>query len=92
MPTVIELLTFNHEFMTRKILKFFAIGILFMIVFLACRADNEEISNPKDENSEFVSKSLWKEDEIYIKNVMKIYNTHEREIQKKSAIRIGIML
>ncbi len=37
-------------------------------------------------SKEYHSKSLWKEDETYIKNVMKVYNENEAQIKKVNGI------
>ncbi len=59
----------------------------FMAVFLfllhSCVHD-EIYSSSDPASAEYHSKSLWKEDEKYIKNVMKIYSEHEDNIKKFS--------
>jgi hypothetical protein len=58
----------------------------FMAVFLfllnSCVHD-EMYSASDPAAKEYHSKSLWKEDEIYIKNIIKIYEEHEAEIRKE---------
>ncbi|RXM40629.1 hypothetical protein BOQ62_04725 [Chryseobacterium sp. CH21] len=56
--------------------------ILFTL-FHSCIHDETLItSNPN--SKEYINKSLWKEDEKYIKNVMKIYQDNEPEIKKSN--------
>ncbi|SIS62798.1 hypothetical protein SAMN05421639_11411, partial [Chryseobacterium shigense] len=48
---------------------------------------HDELSSSSDPTSkEYHSKSLWKEDETYIKNVMKVYNENEAQIKKVNGI------
>lgn len=61
----------------------------FMAVFLtflhSCVHDEmSSASNP--DSKEYTHKSLWNEDEKYIKNVMKIYFDNESEIRKTSGV------
>ncbi|MFL9835413.1 hypothetical protein [Chryseobacterium terrae] len=48
----------------------------------SCIHDEVYASPDSSYSKEYASKSLWKEDEKYIKNVMKIYFEHEEEIKK----------
>ena len=48
---------------------------------------HEEIISSADPSStEYTNKSLWKEDETYIKNVMQVYFENEAEIKKANGI------
>jgi hypothetical protein len=55
-----------------------------MAVFLSLYScvHDELISSSDPASKEYHSKSLWKEDEKYIKNVMKVYFENESEIKK----------
>ncbi|GAA4157379.1 hypothetical protein GCM10022217_17190 [Chryseobacterium ginsenosidimutans] len=58
-----------------------------VICFILHSCVNDEIISSSDPISkEYHSKSLWKEDEKYIKNIMKIYTEHEKDIKKSSGI------
>jgi hypothetical protein len=58
---------------------------VFVLLLQSCVHD--EIYSSSDPTSkEYHSKSLWKEDEKYIKNVMKVYFDNESEIKKTSGI------
>ena len=44
---------------------------------------HDEIYSSADPSStEYINKSLWKQDEKYIKNVMTVYTDNEEEIKK----------
>ncbi|MDQ8143811.1 hypothetical protein [Chryseobacterium sp. CFS15] len=47
---------------------------------------HEEIISSSDPSTEYINKSLWKEDETYIKNVMQVYFENEAEIKKANGI------
>ncbi len=65
----------------RKLISWLAFMMAFCLLLLSCVHD--EIYTASDPASkEYHSKSLWKEDEKYIKNVMKIYSEHHEEIKK----------
>ncbi|WP_157761408.1 hypothetical protein [Chryseobacterium camelliae] len=67
--------------MMRKLISWLSFMMAFCLVLLSCVHD--EIYTSSDPASkEYHSKSLWKEDEKYIKNVMKIYSEHYEEIKK----------
>jgi hypothetical protein len=69
--------------MTMKIVLRLCLIIAVMLSFYSCV--HEEIysaSNPA--SKEYINKSLWKEDETYIKNVMKVYSENESKIKKGS--------
>lgn len=64
----------------KSILRLFLL-IVFSISLYSCVHD--EIASSTDPSSkEYTNKSLWKEDEKYIKNVMKVYDEHEADIKK----------
>lgn len=56
--------------------------ILTVMLFLYSCIHDELYSSSDRASNEYQSKSLWKEDEIYIQNVMKIYDEHQEEIKK----------
>ncbi|ANF51847.1 hypothetical protein A0O34_15600 [Chryseobacterium glaciei] len=68
----------------KSILRLFLL-IVFSISLYSCVHD--EIASSTDPSSkEYKSKSLWKEDEKYIKNVMQVYNENETKIKKGNGI------
>lgn len=61
--------------------------ILLFLVFLAlfsCRTEEVAISEIVQQNQEYTNKSLWKEDEVFIKNVKKIYDENANEVKMES--------
>lgn len=67
--------------MRKKIILRLFLLIVFSISLYSCVHD--EIASSTDPSSkEYTNKSLWKQDEKYIKNVMKVYYEHEAEIKK----------
>ncbi|WP_336732999.1 hypothetical protein [Chryseobacterium sp. VD8] len=69
--------------MTKKMISWLSFMAVFLFLLHSCVHD--EINSSSDPASaEYHSKSLWKEDEKYIKNVMKIYSEHEDNIKKFS--------
>jgi hypothetical protein len=65
--------------MTKKMISWLSFMAVFVFLLNSCVHDEMySASNPE----EYRSKSLWKEDEIYIKNIIKIYEEHEDEIQE----------
>ncbi|MEN5133255.1 hypothetical protein [Elizabethkingia anophelis] len=61
--------------MKKNLLKVSLWGILLVFIFYGCRTHDEVIQQDKElQGSEYVSKSLWKEDENYIKNVKAIFD------------------
>ncbi|MEW7402035.1 hypothetical protein AB2S31_17440 [Elizabethkingia anophelis] len=60
--------------MNTNLLKASLWGILLVFIFYGCRTHDDAIQQEKElQGSEYVSKSLWKEDEKYIKNVKAIF-------------------
>lgn len=69
--------------MTKKIILYSLFIILLGFVLHSCMHDDLTSSiNPS--SKEYNSKSVWKEDEVYIKNVMQVYQEKEAEIKKGS--------
>ncbi|WP_426476231.1 hypothetical protein ACP3T3_12740 [Chryseobacterium sp. CBSDS_008] len=66
------------------IFRLFLLAILFTL-FHSCIQD-EIYSSVDPTSKEYTSKSLWKEDETYIKNVIKIYFENESKIKKVNGI------
>ncbi|WP_454059745.1 hypothetical protein [Elizabethkingia ursingii] len=63
-------------------------GILLMFLFYGCRTNDEAIKNERQiQGSEYSSKTLWNEDEKYIKNVIKIYDQYKETVNKNSRIK-----
>lgn len=67
--------------MTKKIVSWLSFMTVFLLTLQSCVHD-EIYSSSDPASKEYHSKSLWKEDEIYIKNIIKIYEEHENEIRK----------
>ncbi|AMR39900.1 hypothetical protein HZP39_00330 [Elizabethkingia anophelis] len=59
-----------------------------MLLFNGCRTNDETIKNERQiQGSEYSSKTLWNEDEKYIKNVIKIYNQYKETVSKSTQIK-----
>lgn len=70
---------------TKKLISWLTFITIFTFSIQSCIHD--DIYSSSDPTSEeYHSKSLWKEDEIYIKNIIKIYGEHENEIRKEHGI------
>jgi len=69
--------------MTRKIISWLSFLAVFIFILQSCVHD-EMYSASDPASKQYNSKSLWKEDEIYIKNVMQVYFENETEIKKTS--------
>lgn len=69
--------------MRKKIILRLFLIIAFATSMYSCIHD-ETLALSDPTSKEYTSKSLWKEDEKYIKNVMKIYQENEFEIKKNS--------
>ncbi|MCS3530764.1 hypothetical protein [Chryseobacterium sp. JUb7] len=69
--------------MMRKTILRLVLLLAVSVMLYSCVHD-EINSSTNPTNSEYSSKTLWKEDEVYIKNVMKVYREHETEIKKMS--------
>ncbi|PPZ91742.1 hypothetical protein C3729_06665 [Cloacibacterium normanense] len=52
------------------------VSFLTFLFLFSCRSEDEVTTFQKQEllTKEYVNKSFWKEDEIFIKNVQKIFN------------------
>jgi len=71
--------------MTRKIISWLPLWAVFLFTLSSCVHD--EVYSASDPDAEkYHSKSVFKEDEKYIKNVMKIYLENETEIKKGNGI------
>ncbi|EQB93369.1 hypothetical protein C874_01205 [Elizabethkingia anophelis 502] len=59
-----------------------------MLLFNGCRTNDEAIKNERQiQGAEYSSKTLWNEDEKYIKNVIKIYNQYKETVSKSTQIK-----
>ncbi|WP_407509876.1 hypothetical protein [Elizabethkingia anophelis] len=74
--------------MNRKLLYTLVWGFLLMLLFNGCRTNDEAIKNERQiQGAEYSSKTLWTEDEKYIKNVIKIYNQNKETVSKSTQIK-----
>ncbi|CAI9676390.1 hypothetical protein [Elizabethkingia anophelis] len=74
--------------MNRKLLYTLVWGFLLMLLFNGCRTNDEAIKNERQiQGAEYSSKTLWNEDEKYIKNVIKIYNQNKETVSKSTQIK-----
>ena len=72
-------------FMRKKIILWLSFMAVLSFALQSCIHD--ELNSSSDPFSkEYHSKSLWKEDEVYIKNVMQVYFEHENEIKKGNGV------
>ncbi|WP_394674184.1 hypothetical protein [uncultured Chryseobacterium sp.] len=62
--------------MMRKLISWLACMAVFCLLLLSCIHD-EMSSSSQPASNEYTNLSLWKQDEKYIKNVMKIYAGNE---------------
>ncbi|WP_294236458.1 hypothetical protein [uncultured Chryseobacterium sp.] len=69
--------------MTKKIVSWLTFIAIFTLSIQSCIHDDIYTSSDPA-SADYHSKSLWKEDEKYIKNVMKIYSEHHDKIKKFS--------
>ncbi|EQB90972.1 hypothetical protein C874_14775 [Elizabethkingia anophelis 502] len=59
-----------------------------MLLFNGCRTNDEAIKNERQiQGAEYSSKTLWNEDEKYIKNVIKIYDQYKETVIKSTQIK-----
>ena len=58
----------------KKITIIFSVIFIIAISVLSCR--NEDVYNSVEQNKEYASKSLWQEDQVYIKNINKVYDNN----------------
>jgi hypothetical protein len=73
--------------MRKKIILWLSFAIVFSLALHSCVHD-EIYSSTDPTSKEYHSQSLWKEDEVYIKNVMKVYFEHESEIKRGNGIPV----
>ncbi|WP_407498430.1 hypothetical protein [Elizabethkingia anophelis] len=74
--------------MNRKLLYTLVWGFLLMLLFNGCRTNDEAIKNERQiQGAEYSSKTLWNEDEKYIKNVIKIYDQYKETVIKSTQIK-----
>ncbi|WP_394675130.1 hypothetical protein [uncultured Chryseobacterium sp.] len=71
--------------MTKKMISWLACMAVFLFTLYSCVHD-EMSSSSQPVSNEYTNLSLWKQDEKYIKNVMKIYAGNEEEIRKSGGI------
>lgn len=57
------------------------LSVILFTLFHSCIHD-ETLASSDPYSKKYTNKSLWKEDETYIKNIMKIYEQNEGEIKK----------
>ncbi|WP_417431249.1 hypothetical protein [Halpernia sp.] len=70
--------------MKRKLFNFLSFGIFISVLLSGCRAENETVGFEGNKKQDYVNKSLWNEDEVFIKNVKKIYEKNANEVQMYS--------
>ncbi|MDV3752096.1 hypothetical protein CMU19_11970 [Elizabethkingia anophelis] len=59
-----------------------------MLLFNGCRTNDEAIKNERQiQGAEYSSKTLWNEDEKYIKNVIKVYDQYKETVGKSTQIK-----
>ncbi|MDV3951642.1 hypothetical protein CMT77_05365 [Elizabethkingia anophelis] len=74
--------------MNKKLLFTSVWGLLLILLFNGCRTNDEAIKNERQiQGDEYSSKTLWNEDEKYIKNVIKIYNQYKETVSKSTQIK-----
>jgi|GEM_PF-2760397 len=62
---------------------FFRLCLVMAVMLSLYSCIREELYSSSDPSlAEYTNKTLWKQDEVYIRNVMKVYAEHETEIRK----------
>lgn len=69
--------------MNEKIISKAWLFLVFLALF-SCRTEEITVSEIVQQNQEYTNKSLWKEDEVFIKNVKKIYDENANEVKMES--------
>ncbi|WP_312171236.1 hypothetical protein [Chryseobacterium sp.] len=78
--------------MRKKISWLFLLTVFLSFCLHSCRSEDLLQDQPSNEylktiaNGQYSSKSLWKEDEKYIRNIKKIYEENQTEIQKTNGV------
>ena len=54
-------------------------GVIFIIVISVLSCRNEDVYNSVLQNKEYASKSPWKEDQVYIKNVKSVFEKYANQ-------------
>jgi len=78
--------------MRKKISWLFLLTVFLSFCLHSCRSEDLLQDQPSNEylktiaNGQYSSKSLWKEDEKYIRNIKKIYEENQIEIQKTNGV------
>ncbi|MCT3924536.1 hypothetical protein HZP94_15095 [Elizabethkingia anophelis] len=63
-------------------------GTLLILLFYGCRTNEDVVKKERQiQGSEYSSKTLWNEDEKYIKNVIKIYDQYKETVIKSTQIK-----
>ncbi|MDE5429843.1 hypothetical protein [Elizabethkingia meningoseptica] len=63
-------------------------GTLLILLFHGCRTNEDIVKNERQvQGAEYSSKTLWAEDEKYIKNVIKIYDQYKETVNENSHIQ-----
>ncbi|MCL1672193.1 hypothetical protein [Elizabethkingia ursingii] len=63
-------------------------GVFLILLFYGCRTNDEAIKTERQiQGAEYSSKTLWSEDEKYIKNIIKIYDHYKETVNKNSSIK-----
>lgn len=74
--------------MNKKLLFTSVWGFLLILLFNGCRTNDEAIKNERQiQGAEYSSKTLWNEDEKYIKNVIKVYDQYKETVGKSTQIK-----
>ena len=69
--------------MNEKIINKTWLFLVFLALF-SCRTEESISSFVPVQNQEYTNKSLWKEDEVFIKNIKKIYDENANEVKIES--------
>ncbi|KUY31545.1 hypothetical protein [Elizabethkingia ursingii] len=74
--------------MNKKLLFTYVWGFLLILLFHGCRTNDEVVKSERQiQGAEYSSKTLWNEDEKYIKNVIKIYDQYKETVSKSTQIK-----
>lgn len=69
--------------MMKSIIKKAWLFFVFLALF-SCRTEETLVALNPSQSKEYINKSLWKEDEVFIKNVKKVYDENGDEVKMES--------
>lgn len=71
--------------MMKSIIKIAWLFFVFLALF-SCRTEETLVALNPSQSKEYINKSLWKEDEVFIKNVKKVYDDNGMKLKWNLAV------